>query len=268
MLLNGKVAIITGGAHGIGRACAVRFAAEGAKVVIADTVDSEGNAAVQQITDKGHSARFFHANVSERLDVHNMIAAAVEAHGRVDVMVTCAGIMESVPFLEMDEDTFDKTIRVNLKGTFLCAQAAAKQMVRQLDNGDGPPGSIVTMSSINAWFAQPDRIAYSASKGAVEQLTKSIAVSLAGHGIRVNAVGPGTIETAMSAAVASDKADLEKLLSRTPLGRLGRPSEIAAVAVWLASDQASYITGQTIFADGGRMPLALTMPKGEEDGQT
>ena len=259
MLLNGKVAIVTGAAHGIGRACAARFAAEGAKVILADVADSEGQAAAKQLTDDGYIARYIHANVAERLDVHNLVAAAAEAHGRVDVMVTSAGTMEFTPFLELDVAAFERTIAVNLKGTFLCAQAAAKQMVRQLENGEGPPGSIVTVSSINAWFGLPASVAYSASKGGVSQLTKSIAMALAEHDIRVNAVGPGTIETAMTSAMTSDKKVLDTVLSRTPLGRLGQPEEIAAVAVWLASDQASYVTGQTIYADGGRMPLSLTV---------
>lgn len=263
MLLNGKVAIVTGGAQGIGRACAERFAAEGAKVVIADVADSIGNAVAKKLSDDGQAVRYVHANVSERLDVHNLIAAAVEAYGRVDIMATCAGVIESVPFLEIDEDTFDRTLRINLKGTFLCAQAAAKQMVRQLDSGDGAlgsPGAIVTISSINAWFGLPDSAAYAASKGGVSQLTKSIAIALADHGIRVNGVGPGTIETAMSSDLTTKSGGLNTVLSRTPLGRLGQPEEIAAVAVWLASEQASYLTGQTIYADGGRMPLNLTMP--------
>lgn len=260
MLLNGKVAIVTGGARGIGRACAARFAAEGAKVVVADIADTAGNTAVKELVDEGHAVRYVHANAAERLDVHNLITAAVEAYGRLDIMVTCAGIMEVAPFLDIDEDTFDRTLRVNLKGTFLCAQAAAKQMVRQLESGDGGPGSIVTISSVNAWFGLPNSAAYAASKGGVSQLTKSIAIALAEHGIRVNAVGPGTIETVMSSDMMAKSGGIEAVVARTPLGRLGQPEEIAAVAVWLASDQASYLTGQTIYADGGRMPLNLTMP--------
>ena len=261
MLLNGKVAIVTGGAHGIGLACATRFANEGAKIVMADIADADGNAAAGKLAEEGHAVRYVHANVAERLDVHNLIAAAVEAYGRVDVMVTSAGVMEAIPFLEMDEATFDRTLRINLKGTFLCAQAAAKQMVRQITEGDGPPGTIVTMSSINAWFGLPNSAAYSASKGGVSQLTKSIAIALAEHSIRVNAVGPGTIETSMSAALTKDDDIRAAMVARTPLGRLGQPEEMAAVAAWLASDQASFVTGQTIYADGGRMPLSLMMPQ-------
>ena len=258
MLLNGKIAIVTGGAQGIGRACVERLANEGARVIAADTEDGRGNKLVDALNAQGHSARFVHANVIERLDMRNLVAAAVEAYGRLDVLITCAGIFEATPFLELDEATFDKVITVNLKGTFLAAQCAAKQMVRQLDDGDGPPGAIVTISSVNAWFGMPKSAAYATSKGGVMQLTKSMAMALADYGIRVNAVGPGTIETQMSEGVTKDVEMRERVLARTPLGRLGRPEEIAAVATWLASDQASYITGQTVYADGGRMSLNLT----------
>lgn len=263
MLLNGKIAVVTGAARGIGLACSARLALEGAKVVMADVTDSEGNAAAKELSDAGHAVRYIHTNVAERLDVHNLIAAAIEAHGRVDVMVTCAGVIEMVPFLELDEAAFDRTMNINLKGTFLCAQAAARQMVRQAGDGDGPAGTIVAISSVNAWFGLPLSAAYAASKGGVSQLVKSMAIALAEHDIRVNAVGPGTVETSMTAGIVSEQLDLEKVIDRTPLGRLGKPEEIAAVVAWLASDQASYVTGQTIYADGGRMPLNLTMPRHE-----
>ena len=258
MLLNGKVAIVTGGAQGIGRACVERLASEGAKVIAADTQDTQGNRLADALSKKGQSVRFVHANVTERLDMRNLVAAAVEAYGRLDVLVTCAGMFEVTPFLDLDEETFDKVMDVNLKGTFLAAQCAAKQMVRQLEAGEGPPGAIVTVTSVNAWFGLPGSAAYATSKGGVMQLTKSMAMALADHGIRVNAVGPGTIETKMSEAVTSDLEMRDRVLARTPLGRLGKPEEIAAVAAWLASDQASYITGQTVYADGGRMSLNLT----------
>ncbi len=260
MLLNGKVAVVTGGAQGIGKACAERLAREGAKVVITDIADTAGQAAVQEICKTGASARFVHANVCERLDVHNMIAAAVEAYGRVDVMVANAAVVDDVPFLELDEAEFDRVLRTNLKGTFLCAQAAARQMVRQQKTPNGQPGSIVVMSSVNAWFALPDHVAYSVSKGGVMQLVKSMALALAPHGIRVNAVGPGTIDTPLLKDVIRDQAFRSQVLSRTPIGRFGTSEKIASVVAWLASTQASYITGQTIYADGGRMALNYTMP--------
>ena len=152
---------------------------------------------------------------------------------------------------------------MNLKGSFLTGQAVARQMVERVKAG-GPAGSIVNMSSINAVLAIASQVPYSISKGGVSQLTKAMALSLAPHGIRVNAIGPGSIRTDMLASVNFDPAARDRILSRTPLGRIGDPSEIAAIAVFLASDEASYITGQTIYADGGRLPLNYTVPVKDE----
>jgi len=260
MLLEGKVAIVTGAGQGIGRACAERLAREGAKVVVSDVNETHGPKVAAAITAAGGSAKFAFADVSERLDVHNLIAAALETFGRIDVMVNNAGVVDDTPFLDLTEDEFDRILKTNLKGTFLCAQAAARQMVKQIEAKDGAPGAIVNMSSVNAWFGLPDHVAYSTSKGGVSQLTKSMAIALSGYGIRVNAVGPGTIETPLIKDVVKDDAFRDKVLSRTPLGRFGQPAEIAAVVAWLASSEASYLTGTTIFADGGRMPLNYVVP--------
>jgi NAD(P)-dependent dehydrogenase (short-subunit alcohol dehydrogenase family) len=152
-------------------------------------------------------------------------------------------------------------LRVNLKGAFLVGQAVARQMVRQgQEQGRGEAGAIVNMSSVNAVFAIANQVPYSVSKGGINQLTKVMALSLAEYGIRVNAIGPGSINTEMLAATMADSAARGRILSRTPMGRIGEPSEIAAVAAFLASDEASYITGQTIYADGGRLPLNYTVP--------
>lgn len=263
MLLGGQVAIVTGGAQGIGLACAKRFAKEGAKVVIADLKEKDGLAAAKAIAEAGGTARFVHANVAERLDVHNLIAATLEAYGQLNVLVAGAGVIDDAPFLDLAEAEFDRIISTNLKGAFLCGQAAARQMVKQRNNGQAP-GAIVNISSVNAHFGMPDHVAYAVSKGGVMQLTKSMAVALAPYGIRVNAVGPGTIETPMSAALTDDEGTFAKVVARTPLGRLGQPDEIAAVVAWLASQEASYLTGETIYADGGRISLNLTMPNGDD----
>jgi NAD(P)-dependent dehydrogenase (short-subunit alcohol dehydrogenase family) len=183
----------------------------------------------------------------------------VNAFGSVDVLVSNAGIVHGADFLEVTEADFDRVIRVNLKGVFLVGQAVARQMVEQVEAG-GRPGAIVNMSSVNAVFAIANQVPYSASKGGINQLTKVMALSLAPYGIRVNAIGPGSIMTNMLASVNHDHAARNRLLSRTPLGRIGDPSEIAAIAAFLASDDASYITGQTIYADGGRLPLNYTVP--------
>ena len=262
MLLDGKTAIVTGASQGIGRACAERLAQEGAKVVIADVNEEQGQEVANAIAASGGEAFFHDCDVSERLDVHNLIAAALARYARIDVLVNNAAVLDDQPFLELEEQDFDRVLKTNVKGSFLCAQAVAKQLVRQVETEgeSASPGSIINMSSVNAWFGLPDHVAYSTSKGAIAQLTKSMAIALAPYGIRVNAVGPGSIATPMLEEVIKDQAFRTKVLSRTPLGRLGRPEEIAAIVAWLASDQASYVTGTTIYADGGRMPLNYVMP--------
>ncbi|MEP0320757.1 SDR family NAD(P)-dependent oxidoreductase [Bauldia litoralis] len=258
MLLENKVAIVTGGARGIGYAIARRFLDEGARVVIADIDDTAGPRAAEELSVFG-SVRYSECDVGERLDVRNMIAATIEAFGDIDVLVNNAGILAAGDFLKIDEEDFDRVLRVNLKGAFLCSQAAARHMVERIEAG-GRPGSIVNLSSVNAVFAIANQVPYSVSKGGLNQLTRVMALSLAPHGIRVNAIGPGSIATEMLDSVITDPEQRGKILSRTPLGRIGDPQEIAAIAAFLASDEASYVTGQTIYADGGRLPLNYTVP--------
>ncbi len=262
MLLDGKTAIVTGASQGIGRACAERLAREGAKVVVADVNDELGPEVVAAIKAAGGEAAYHNCDVAERLDVHNLVAGTLERYGRIDVLVNNAGVIDDADFLDLEEADFDRVLKVNLKGFFLCAQAVARQMVEQGKTGQSG-GSIVNMSSVNAWFGMPDHVAYSVSKGGIAQLTKSMAISLAPRGIRVNAVGPGSIETPLLAEVVKDQAFRTRVLSRTPMGRLGQPEEIAAIVAWLASSEASYVTGTTVYADGGRMPLnyMVSVPK-------
>ena len=253
--LKGKVAIVTGGASGIGRAVAHAFADQGAKVMLCDVDEDAGEAVAAEIADRGGEARFRHCDVGERLDVRNVVCATTDSFERVDILVNNAGVVSpGASFLTLEEEEFDRVIRINLKGQFLIGQAVAQQMVKQIEDGH-PPGVIVNMSSINAVLAIADQTAYVASKGGVKQLTEAMALSLAPYGIRVNAVGPGPIATPMAAAVNSDERAQKVMMSRTPLGRIGRPEEIASIAVFLASDAASYMTGQTIYADGGRLSL-------------
>ncbi|MCG8560259.1 MAG: glucose 1-dehydrogenase [Hyphomicrobiales bacterium] len=254
MSFEDKVVIVTGAARGIGRACAERFAQEGANVVLADIDEDRGEKVEEELTEAGHTARFIGCDIAEKLDIRNLIAATLEAHGRIDVLVNNAAILDSAPFLELEEDAFDRVLRVNLKGTFLMGQAVARQMVAQVEEGD-PPGAIVNLSSVNAVFALPDHVAYTMSKGGIAQLTKAMALSLADRGIRVNAIGPGSIMTPMLEQVAEDKEAMARIMSRTPVGRFGEAAEIAAIAVFLASPEASYITGTTVYADGGRLAL-------------
>ena len=258
MTLENKVAIVTGGAKGIGLAIGQRFASEAGRVVVADVDEDAGSRAVEAIGAHG-AVRFVRCDVGDRADVENLVAATVQSWGSVDILVNNAGIVHGADFLELTEADFDRVLRVNLKGAFLVGQAVARQMVAQVADG-AAPGAIVNMSSVNAVFAIATQVPYSISKGGMNQLTKVMALALAPHGIRVNAIGPGSIMTDMLATVNADPEAKRRLLSRTPLGRIGDPAEIAAIAAFLASDDASYITGQTIYADGGRLPLNYTVP--------
>jgi len=256
--LENKVAIVTGGARGIGFAIARRFLEAGARVVVADIDVAAGSAAVEELGSLG-AVRFVACDVGDAAAVNNLVAAAIAAFGEVDILVNNAAILVRREFLDVAEEEFDRVIRTNLKGAFLTGQAVARHMVERVKAG-GSPGAIVNLSSVNAVFAIANQVPYSVSKGGINQLTKVMALALAEHGIRVNAIGPGSIMTDMLVTAMADDDARRRLLSRTPLGRLGDPKEIAAIAAFLASDEASYITGQTIYADGGRLPLNYTVP--------
>lgn len=255
MRLSGKVALVTGAGQGIGLACARAMAREGARVVLAERDQPQGLKAADALSGEGYSATFVGCDVSRKQEVDAAVAAAVKAYGRLDILVANAGIVHAAEFLDLREEDFDRVLAVNLKGVFLAGQAAARQMVAQ-----GGGGAIVNMSSVNAIMAIPNQVPYVVSKGAMNQLTKVMALSLAPHRIRVNGIGPGTIltELARSAVLGNREAE-RKILSRTPLGRMGEPEEVASVAVFLASEEASYLTGQTIYPDGGRLALNYTV---------
>ena len=255
MRLKDKVTVITGAAAGIGLACARRFAAEGAKVVLSDIDAARGAAAADEIAAGGAEACFVACDVGDKAQVDGLIAAAVAAYGGLDCAIANAGIVHACDFLDLEEADFDRVIRINLKGVFLTGQAAARQMAAQ-----GRGGTIINMSSVNAVMAIPAITPYVAAKGGVNQLTKVMSLSLVDKGIRVNAIGPGSINTEVFKTVVTDKAAMKKILSRTPMGRVGEPDEVAKVAVFLASEDSSYITGQTIYPDGGRMALNYTVP--------
>jgi glucose 1-dehydrogenase len=255
-MLDGKTAIVTGGARGIGLAIAKRYIAEGARVVVADIDESAGKAAAAQL---GPAARFVRTDVGAAGDARNVVAEACGVAGDLDILVNNAGIIHTADFLDVAEADFDRVLRINLKGMFLVGQVAAKQMVAQVKAGK-PPGAIVNMSSVNARVAIPNQVPYCVSKGGVDQLTKVMALSLSSYGIRVNAIGPGSIMTDILRGIATDQAAKNRLLSRTPLGRVADPDEIAAVAAFLASKDASYMTGETVYVDGGRLALNYTVP--------
>ena len=251
MRLANKTAIVTGASQGIGLACVQRLVQEGARVMLVD-IRPEGADAAAAL---GDAARFHHADVSIKAEVDAMVAATLAAFGQVDILVNNAGVTHAADFLELEEEDFDRVLRINLKSMFLCSQAVARDMVKRQQ------GCIINMSSVNAELTIPNQVPYVVSKGGVNQLTRVSAISLAQHGIRVNAIGPGTIltELAKQAVLGSPEAR-HTILSRTPIGRCGEPEEVASIAAFLASDDASYITGQTLYADGGRMALNYTVP--------
>jgi glucose 1-dehydrogenase len=249
--LSGKTAIITGAAQGIGLACATRLIADGARVMLVD-LQPQG---AERAAELGANACFFQADAGLKAQVDAMVAAARAAFGHIDILINNAGVTHAAPFLELGEDDFDRVMRINLKSMFLCSQAVARVMV-----ADGTAGSIINMSSVNAELAIPNQVPYVVSKGAVNQLTKVMALNLAPHAIRVNGIGPGTILTELAKqAVLSSPQSRHTILSRTPLERCGEPEEVAAVAAFLAGPDSSYMTGQTMYVDGGRMALNYTV---------
>ncbi len=232
MPLTGKVAIVAGGGHGLGLAVSRRFARDGAKLVIADVDEAAGQSAEKELTAKGAVARFVYCDVADRLDVHNLIAAALEAFDRIDVLVDAAGAADAGGFLSLKEDAFDAVMRVNVKGAFLTAQAAARQMAAQAKAEgaggrlDRPRYAIVTVGACAPRADADDRIAWHASRGAVEQMTKALAAALSPQGIRVNAICPG-------AAAAGRTADAD---------------DVAALAAFLASEDSGAMSGHLVSA--------------------
>ena len=247
--LGGKVALVTGAAQGIGAACARRFAREGTHVVLADVDDTRGQALALAL-----GGLYVHCDVGDKAQVDTLVSQAVAAYGGIDVLVNNAGIFKAADFLDITEADFDAVLRVNLKGAFLVGQAVARVMAQ------AGGGTIVNMSSVNGVMAIPTIASYNVSKGGINQLTRVMALALADKNIRVNAVAPGTIATELAAkAVLTSEEAKQKILSRTPMKRLGEPSEIADVVAWLASDASSYVTGEIVTVDGGRMTLNYTV---------
>ena len=250
-LLKGKVALVTGAGRGIGEAIALAFGREGARVACADIDPKTAGATARRLRKNG-MALFM--DVARKASVEDGVASVERAWGRIDIAVTNAAIEPIVPFLELDELTWDRIIDTNLKGTFLVAQATARRMVKRRS------GVIITLSSVNAEVARPESAAYAATKGGVRQLTKAMAISLAPHGIRVNAIGPGTVVTGLTRHLLKNRKWRDAVYARTPLQRVAEASEIGEVAVFLASEAASYMTGSTVYVDGGRLALNGLMP--------
>jgi glucose 1-dehydrogenase len=247
--LENKVAVITGSSLGIGSAIALAFAKEGAAVAVDyRSHPDEAKEIVEQIESFGSKAISVHADVSSPEDVKNLIQKAVEEFGRLDVMINNAGMEVKMPFLETPLDVWNKTIAVNLTGAWLGCQEAAKQMVSQ-----GGSGRILNISSVHEDLPMPTNSPYCATKGGLRMLMRTIAVELAPHNITVNNIAPGAVDTPMDAPLEEDANKMQQLLSEIPLRRMGKPEEVAALAVYLASDDAAYVTGSTYVIDGGMM---------------
>ncbi len=228
---------------------------------MADVLAEQCTASAESIsTDTGVDTLAMKIDVSQEADCEALLAGCIERFGQCDILLNNAGIIARGSILDVSTADFDRVLAVNLRGSFLLSRAVANHMVEQ-----GIRGTIINMSSTNAVVTIPDQLAYAISKGGVAQLTKAMAMELASHDIRVNAIGPGSISTDMLNVVMQDESARRTILSRTPLGRAGDPSEVASVAVFLASDYASYVTGQTIYPDGGRLALNYTVPL-REDG--
>jgi NAD(P)-dependent dehydrogenase (short-subunit alcohol dehydrogenase family) len=252
--LGGKVCLITGGAQGIGEACVRLFVEDGARVVFVDIHKAKGEALQAQLQQQGHDVLFMVCDIGSKAEVESLLSKVIERLGQIDVLISNAGIFKAAPFLEVTEADFDEVLRVNLKGAFLIGQAVARVMKTQ------GGGAIVHMSSVNGVLAIPEIASYNVSKGGLNQLTRAMALALADDGIRVNAVAPGTIATELAnKAVLTSEEARQKILGRTPMKRLGNPAEVAHVVAFLASDAASYITGEVITVDGGRMALNYTV---------
>lgn len=250
--LEGRVAVVTGSSRGIGRAIAMKFASEGAHVVVNSRKlqDAEATAKEINMAKLGGSAIAVAADVSSSKDVQRLVDAAVKKFGRLDIFVNNAGVISYSSFLDLKEQDWDALMAVDLKGVYLCMQAAAKQMIRQ-----GKGGKIINISSIAGFIGFPSLAHYCAAKAGVIELTKEVAIELAPHKINVNSIGPGVTRTEMTKQIESDPEQAKQTLMHIPLGRFGEPEDIANAAAFLASDDASYITGEVLFVDGGWLTL-------------
>ena len=247
MKLTGKVALVTGASHGIGETIAIRFAQEGADVVINYRSDPAGAAStLAKVESTGRRGLVVQADVGSADGITALMKQAVDHFGRVDILVNNAGVEKHAPFWEVTEKDYDTVIDVNLKGVFFTTQAFVKAlMALKL------PGSIINISSVHEELPFPNFAAYCASKGGVKMLTRNLAIELAPFKITINSIAPGAIETPINSKLLNDPVKLNALLENIPLGRLGKPEDVAGVAVFLASEDAAYITGTTVFVDGG-----------------
>ncbi len=246
--LSGEVAIITGAKQGMGRTHALTLARAGAKVVLADISQEECQLIADEIKKEKGEAIAVKCDVSQKAEVDNLIQQALKTFGKIDILVNNAGICPFKPFLEMTEDEFKKVIDVNLKGYFLCAQAASKEMAKQKS------GTIVNIASIamgQVGVGFQGLTHYCASKGGIVAMAEAMSLELAPLGIRVNTISPGAIDTPMAASIKQDAKTFEGFMAKVPLKRMGKPEEISNAVLFLASDESSYMTGSVVVVDGG-----------------
>ncbi len=248
MDLKDKIAIITGARRGMGKSHALKLAKAGAKVMVSDISEEECEIVVEEIRKNGGEAMAVKCDVTKKGEVENMVKKTVDKWGRVDILVNNAGICQFKPFVDLTEEEWDRTLNINLKGEFLCAQAAAKEMVKQKS------GAIVNIASVvmgQIGKGMAGLAHYSASKGGIAALTKTLALELAPYNIRVNAISPGAIDTPMAASTKDDPKILEQTLAMIPMHRMGKAEEVSNLVLFLVSDASSYITGSIVVIDGG-----------------
>ncbi|MCI0388053.1 MAG: glucose 1-dehydrogenase [Acidobacteria bacterium] len=247
MRLRDKVALVTGSSQGIGRAIALRFAQEGADVVINFNRTPKGaEEALAEVQAAGRRGLIVQADLGNTADIRRLVSSAVEHFGRLDILVNNAGLETHAPFWEVTEENYDKVLNVNLKGVFFAAQAFVQHLMKTKRRG-----KIVNISSVHEELPFPNFTAYCASKGGLKMLTRNLSVELGPLGININNIAPGAVETPINTKLLNDPQKLGALLSQIPLGRLGQPGDVAGLAVFLASDDADYVTGSTYFVDGG-----------------
>ena len=248
MKVQQKIAIVTGARRGMGKSHALVLAKVGIKVVVSDISLEDCQKVVKEIEKEGGEAMAIKCDVSKKEEVDNMIKQTVEKWGKVDILVNNAGICQFKPFLELTEEEWDRTININLRGYFLCAQACAREMAKKKS------GVIVNIASVamgQVGVGMPALAHYCASKGGIVAMTEALALELASFNIRVNAISPGAIDTPMTEALKADPKMMEAILARIPLRRMGKPEEVSNLVLFLASDESSYVTGSTVVIDGG-----------------
>ncbi len=248
MDLTNKVAIITGARRGMGKSHALILAKAGAKVVVSDISEEDCQKVVEEIEKNKGEALAVKCDVTKKEEVDEMVKKTIKEFGKVDVLVNNAGICQFKPFLELTEEEWDRTLDINLKGYFLCAQAVAKEMAKQKS---GVIINIASVASGQIGIGMATIAHYCASKGGIVAMTESLAVELAPYNIRVNAIAPGMIETPMIDPVKQDSKMMEAMLAKVPMGRVGKPEEVSNLVLFLASDKSSYMTGSTVVIDGG-----------------